>query len=125
MDKFYIIENENFLDELTRANEMYKARDIVIREFMNTHKISGRYHLSGDGSCNRAFDVKNRDNIHFYVDDIQSNVRFSKQHKDYKGKLLSLKKLTLEKPKNVFIKDSRLKFLNDFLQMQVDYLLTL
>ena len=48
-----------------------------------------------------------------------------KQYKDYKGKLLSLKKLTLEKPKNVFIKDSRLKFLNDFLQMQVDYLLTL
>lgn len=48
-----------------------------------------------------------------------------KQYKDYKGKLLSLKKLTLKKPKNVFIKDRRLKFLNDFLQMQVDYLLTL
>ena len=48
-----------------------------------------------------------------------------KKYKDYKGKLLSLKKLILEKPKNVFIKDSRLKFLNDFLQMQVDYLLTL
>lgn len=44
---------------------------------------------------------------------------------DEKGKLLSLKKLTLEKPKHVFIKDIRLKFLNDFLQMQVDYLLTL
>ena len=48
-----------------------------------------------------------------------------KKYKDYKGKLLSLKKLILEKPKNVFIKYSRLKFLNDFLQMQVDYLLTL
>lgn len=46
-----------------------------------------------------------------------------KKHKSFKKELIKLKKLKLEKPKNVDIKDSRLQFLNEFLQMQVDYLL--
>lgn len=46
-----------------------------------------------------------------------------KKHKSFKKELIKLKKLKLEKPENVDIKDSRLQFLNDFLQMQVDYLL--
>lgn len=45
------------------------------------------------------------------------------RYKSYKKKLIRLKDLRLEKPKTVDISDSRLKFLNMFLQLQVDYLL--
>jgi len=45
------------------------------------------------------------------------------KHKNYRNELLKLKNLYLEKPKNVEITDARIKFLNDFLQMQVEYLL--
>lgn len=46
------------------------------------------------------------------------------QHKSFKGELIKLKKLVLKKPETVDIKPERLKFLNEFLQMQVDYLLS-
>lgn len=46
-----------------------------------------------------------------------------KKHKSFKKELIQLKKLRLIKPKNVDISDKRLKFLNEFLQNQVEYLL--
>lgn len=48
-----------------------------------------------------------------------------KQYKDFKPILLKAKSIVLEKPKRVKIKESRLKFLNNFLQAQVDYLLSI
>ena len=48
-----------------------------------------------------------------------------KKHKKYTKELIKLKKLKLKKPKNVDITNKRLKFLNKFLQMQVDYLISL
>jgi len=46
-------------------------------------------------------------------------------HKMYTRELMSLKKLKLTKPRSVQLSDERLKFLNNFLQKQVDYLISL
>lgn len=46
-------------------------------------------------------------------------------YKSYNKLLIKLKNFKFEKPSRVDISDGRLKFLNDFLQMQVDYLLSI
>ncbi len=48
-----------------------------------------------------------------------------KKHGNYRNELIKLKDFKLEKPKKVNISDARLKFLNEFLQMQVKYLLSM
>lgn len=47
------------------------------------------------------------------------------RYKKYTRELISLKKLKLLKPDNVEMTDERINFLNEFLQMQVDYLLNI
>lgn len=46
-------------------------------------------------------------------------------YKSYKSELISLKKFKFVAPEDVTMSDYRLKFLNDFLKEQVDYLLSL
>ena len=46
-----------------------------------------------------------------------------KKHKTFKKELIKLKNLKLTKPENVEISDTRIAFLNNFLQCQVNYLL--
>lgn len=55
-------------------------------------------------------------------EDLYSLVR---SHKDYTDELQKLKKFVFREPENVQIKEERLEFLNWFLQMQVEYLLSL
>ena len=47
------------------------------------------------------------------------------KYKDFKPLLLRAKEITLKHPKSVSLSDSRLKFLNNLLQKQIDYLLRL
>ena len=47
-----------------------------------------------------------------------------KKNKSFNKELIKLKKLKLDRPDKVEIKDERLKFLNWLLQLQVDYLLS-
>jgi len=47
------------------------------------------------------------------------------RHRKYTRELIKLKKFRLDKPRRVPISETRLKFLNDFLQSRVDYLIKL
>ena len=65
-------------------------------------------------------DYTARDNRSF-----ESLYAMIKTHKSYTRALIALKKLKLQKPDRVSMPEARIRFLNDFLQMQVDYLLGL
>ena len=51
--------------------------------------------------------------------------RLVSSNKNYNSLLIWLKKFKFVKPDSVDISDERINFLNEFLQIQVDYLLSL
>lgn len=51
--------------------------------------------------------------------------RLVERHRSYRKQLQKLKRLKLQKPNRVAMTDSRIDFLNKFLQMQVNYLLSI
>lgn len=86
--------------------------------FDNNYSLLPRF-IEGYDEFNRS-DYIARDNRSF-----ENLYALVKSNRSYVKELIKLKKLRLYKPSNVNIKESRLNFLNSFLQTQVNYLLQL
>ena len=75
MEKFYIINNTNFLNELRNYRKAARARNAFIKEFYESHNIDGKsYYMRGDGRVNCAFDESNKPDITLYIPDNDKNV---------------------------------------------------
>lgn len=89
----------------------------IVPIFDNNYSLLPRF-IEGYDTFERG-DYIVRDNRTF--DELYKLV---KSHRSYQKELISLKNLKLTKPRNVEISDKRLAFLNNFIQMQVTYLLS-
>lgn len=81
MEKFYIVTNEKFLNEIKEYKCNVKKQKCFIKDFFRRNEISGNvYYISGDGPVNCPFEEYNKDNIWLYIDDCEENNRkFGKQ----------------------------------------------
>ena len=75
MEKFYIINNTNFLNELRNYRKADRIRNAFIKEFYESHNIEGKsYYMRGDGRVNCAFSEFNKTDISLYIPDNGKNV---------------------------------------------------
>ena len=83
MEKFYIVTNEKFLEEIEEYKKSRKARNDLIKEFFEKHQIHGEgYLIHGNGWVNTPFDEMNKTDISLYIDGCEENgVEFKTQLK--------------------------------------------
>lgn len=81
MEKFYIITNKEFQQEISNYKENEKKRNELIKEFFSKNGISGTgYYIGGTGFVGVPFDDIHKDGINLYIDDLDENVsKFGKQ----------------------------------------------
>lgn len=81
MEKFYIVTNADFLNEIKDYNVHDEERRKLINEFFDEKGIAGHaYHIGGNGFCNRPFEDFEKHNIRLYVEDCEeNNVKFGKE----------------------------------------------
>lgn len=84
MEKFYIVTNEKFLQEMKRDKENENQRRDFIKEFFKENGIAGNgYHFSGSGFCNVPFKENEKEYISLHVEDNTENrEKFGKEFKN-------------------------------------------
>lgn len=97
-------------------NDTLEVKDIA-PIFDNNYSFLPRF-IEGYDKFNREEYVARDDRT------FEDLYKLVKKHKSFKKELIKLKRLKLVKPENIDISDKRIRFLNEFLQMQVDYLLS-
>lgn len=75
MEKFYVINNQKYLDELSNYRKADRIRNAFIKEFYESHNIEGKsYYMGGDGRVNCAFSEFNKTDISLHIPDNDKNV---------------------------------------------------
>ena len=75
MEKFYVINNQKYLDELSNYRKADRIRNAFIKEFYESHNIEGKsYYMGGNGRVNCAFSEFNKTDISLYIPDNEKNV---------------------------------------------------
>lgn len=83
MEKYYIVKNLDFLDQIKRNKKNERNQKEFIKNFFEKNGICGyAYYLCGTGMCNVAFLDNLKENICLHIEDNQSNNEtFGKQLK--------------------------------------------
>lgn len=73
-DKYYIVENPDFIKESRFIEKARKERNQLIIDFFKEYGIDGKcYRIHGDGSCNVPFSDKEKSNIRLEIDSTEQN----------------------------------------------------
>ncbi len=91
MEKYYIVKNENFQNQIKADKENERYQKKFMRDFFEKNGIIGNaYCLCGTGLCNTAFRDDEKENIRLHIEDNEKNNEiFGKQLK--KSKIEGLK----------------------------------
>lgn len=91
MEKYYIVKNINFQNQIKLDKENEKTQKKFVNNFFEENEISGNlYYLCGTGLCNMPFRDYEKENIRLYIEDNEKNNEiFGKQLK--KSKIDGLK----------------------------------
>lgn len=88
MEKFYIVTNEKYLDELDERDRMHRERNVFIKKFFSEKGIDGgEYILHGSGSVGKPFCERDKSDIGLCIEDTKNNNELFGTH--FKKGLLS------------------------------------
>ncbi len=74
MEKFYIVSNEQFLEEISDFRIHSEERRKLAKEFFERKEILGQsYDICGDGSVNKPFHESEKSRIRLYIEDCKEN----------------------------------------------------
>ena len=74
MERFYIVENKEYLKSVERDNEIQKSRNEFIKDFFDRYGIEGNsYFLRGNGGMNTPLPESYKKSISLCIEDTEKN----------------------------------------------------
>lgn len=74
VEKYYIVECKQLLDEIDKCNAMQKQQREFIKDFFERHGIDGkRFLIRAEGACNAPFKEENKRKIQLHIIDTENN----------------------------------------------------
>lgn len=115
MEKFYIVTNEKFLNEIKDYNIRVEERQKLINEFFDKKGIEKEsYHICGEGIVNKPFEDYEKHNIRLYIEDCEeNNEKFGKE-------LLKPVKLFCDSDKKMRVFRANSKTLKEFQNLCIE-----